>query len=71
MYLSPVQSRPHSTVLSYPAVQPANAGIRYREENARFITAIGHFTASNSSQFPFIRTPEINAAEQFNCQIDA
>src|SRR5258707_6112029 len=49
MYLSPVQSRPHSTVLSYSAVQPANAGSLCREENARFMTAIGHFTASNSS----------------------
>src|SRR6267378_707712 len=47
-YLSPVQSHPHSTVLSHSTAKPPNTACRCRPTKTKSVSATGHFPHDSS-----------------------
>src|SRR5207245_10824050 len=68
-YLSPVQSHPHSTVLSNSTQKPQNTARRCRPNKTKIRISERPFTALNCSLLASIGARKPRLPEQFNCQL--
>src|SRR6266852_841387 len=68
-YLSPVQSHPHSTVLSNSTSKPQKYGTSLPPNKTKISNSERPFTALNCSSLASIGARKLRLPEQFDCQI--